>query len=149
MAETQVSDEAQTSEDMKGDCKDSAPVTVLEEKTAEKNDGMSAIGEPNKDSHHTMSKSVAMETETPPAAVDLIAEASRVHSREESPLPAVEKAFAAVNFTRTLYTLAAVLPQDMLVGLLPMNSTCEYMYVHVCSTMLTYCSCQHGVMERE
>ena len=72
-----------------------------------------AVNGKEEDQHQT---TVAMETET----VDLIAEVSRVRCQQETAVPAVEKTFASLNITRTLYTLAAVLPQDMSVWLLPL-----------------------------
>lgn len=47
---------------------------------------------------------------------DPIALASRLHWRKHSNTTSMEKTFSSLNISRTLYTLSAVLPQDMSVS---------------------------------
>ena len=64
----------------------------------------------------TTSNGVAMETNTPPTSdEDLITQTSHQRCRDGSKPTAMEKTFSILNLSTSLYTLAAVLPQDSLV----------------------------------
>ena len=54
-----------------------------------------------------------METKAPPADEDSIAVASRLRCQSDAKATTKEKTFASLNISRALYTLAALVPQDI------------------------------------
>ena len=76
---------------------------------------------------------------TPPEDEDPITVASRLRCQGNTDASSMEKTFASLNISRTLYTLAAVLPADLSVRQLhmPTASLCVY-------SVCVFCSCRRG-----